>query len=75
MDPQKTQRGIYPTLDEECVGLDLRLLVHLVGVLQVVHDVDDGRKVNHVLLAAAERQPDQVVEVVEGRPHHITWAT
>ena len=60
------------TLLHEANGLGLDGRALLVGLLQVLHDVDVGGKVQHVLLAAAVGHPQQVLQAADGRAHDVT---
>lgn len=64
------------TLQQVVGGLVLHLRAELPGFLQVLQNKDVGGKVDHVLLPTAKRQPQQFVQVIQGRAHHVAcWST
>lgn len=64
------------TLQQVVGGLVLHLRAELPGFLQVLQNKDVGGKVDHVLLPTAKGQPQQFVQVIQGRAHHVAcWST
>lgn len=64
------------TLQQVVCGLILHLRAELPGLLQVLQNKDIGGKVDHVLLPTAKGQPQQFVQVIQGRSHHVAcWST
>lgn len=59
------------TLQQVVGGFVLDIGAELPGFLQVFENEDVGSKVDHVLLPASKRQPQQFVKIIKGWPHHV----
>ena len=59
------------TLQQIVSGLRLHVRTELLGLLQVLQDKDVGGEVDHVLLPTAKGQTQELVQVVQGGPHHV----
>lgn len=59
------------TLQQVVSCFILNIGAELPGFLQVFENEYVGRKVDHVLLPASKRQPQQFVQVIKSWPHHI----
>ena len=59
------------TLQQVVSGFILDLCTQLPGLLQVFQNKDIGGEVDHVLLPTSKGQTQQLVQVVESRPHDV----
>lgn len=67
--------SVVLTIAQEPCSPVLDLRAQLPRLLQVLQHIDNGGKQHHVLLPTAMGHLHQVVQVLQCRPHEVTYAT